>query len=157
MRPISTAALLVVLCAPPSYGAAALSTGTYAMFAYVSKVSTTGTATCTNHVGEQFSEFLVYPGPGRTGASKRELIQTSTNHFVDIDTFPKTPAHGVSAWSGAYHYSFLPGGPAGTGTFTWKFTIIDATSFVATRTFSSKVSGGSCTVTFDESGVLTGS
>ena len=156
MRLISTAALLAALCAPSSYGAETLSAGTYAMFAYVTKVTPTGKAVCTNHVGEQFSEFFVYPGPAHTGASKKELTQTSTDHFVGIDTFPKTPVAGVNTWSGTYRYSFLPHGQTGTGKFTWKFNIIDTTAFTATRTFTSGSSGGSCAVTVDESAVRTG-
>jgi hypothetical protein len=157
MRPVLIGPLLVSLWALPSYGAVSLSAGTYGMYTYVTKVAITGKGTCDYHVGEQFSEFFIYPGPNRTGASKRDLIQTSTDHFVAIDTLPKTPAAGATSWSGTYHYSFLPGSETGTGTFTWKFTIIDATSFVATRTFSSDFTGGSCTVTFDESAVRTGS
>ena len=157
MRILLPISALLALCAVPSYGATTLSAGTYAMFAYVTKVAAKGKEPCDYHVGEQFSEFLIYPGPSRTGASKKQLIQTSTDHFVGIDTFPKTPAAGVTSWSGTYHYAFLPGGPSGTGTFTWKFNFVDATSFVSTRTLFVGVTGDSCTVTVDESGVRTGS
>ena len=157
MRIVSAIPVLAALCAVPSYGATTLSAGTYAAFAYVTKIATTGKGTCDFHVGEQFSEFFIYPGPSRTGASKKQLIETATDHFIGVDTFPKTPAAGATSWSGAYHFSFLPGGPSGTGTFTWKFNIVDTTSFVSTRTLSGNVTGGSCAVTVDESGVGTGS
>ena len=156
MRFISSIALLAALCAFPTYGAITLSAGTYAMFGYVAKVTTTGTGTCNYHVGEQYTEFFIYPGPNRTGASKKQLIETSTDHFVGIDIFPKTPAAGVNSWSGTYRYSFLPGGPNGTGKFTWIFNIVETTAFTATRTFTGDVAGGSCTITLDESAVRTG-
>jgi hypothetical protein len=157
MRIVSLIPLLAALCAGPSCGATTLAAGTYAMFAYVTKVATTGKGTCDYRVGEQYSEFFVYPGPNRLGASKKQLIQTATDHFVGIDTFPKTPGTGATSWSGTYHYSFLPAGRSGTGTFTWKLNIVDTTSFVSTRTLSAGATGDSCAVTVDESGVRTGS
>ena len=157
MRILSPITVLAALCTVPSYGATTLSAGNYAMFAYVTKVAAKGTEPCNYHVGEQFNEFLIYPGPSRIGASKRQLIQTSTDHFVGIDTFPKTPAAVATSWSGTYHYTFSPRGPSGAGTFTWTFNIIDTTSFVSTRTLFVGVTGDSCSVTVDESGIRTGS
>lgn len=156
MRLASLISLLMVLCAFPTYGATTLSAGIYTMFGYVMKVATTGTATCNYHVGEQYGEFFIYPGPNRAGAVKKQLIQTAKDHFVGIDNFPRTPVAGVRSWSGTYRYSFLPGGPTGTGKFTWTFNIVDTTAFTATRTFTTAASGGSCAVTIDESAIRTG-
>ena len=156
MRSVSSIIIFATLCVFPTCKSATLSPGTYTMFGYIAKATTTGNGICNYRVGEQYSEFFSYPGPNRTGASKKQLIQTSTDHFVGVDTFPKTPVAGVNSWSGTYRYSFLPNGDKGTGKFTWKFNIVDTTAFTATRTFTSGSSTGSCTITVDESAVRTG-
>jgi hypothetical protein len=151
-----TALALTGFSAVPCYGAPTLNAGTYAMLAYVTKVAPTGKATCDYKVGETWTDYFVYPGPNKVGATKKKLIQSSTDHYVGIDVYPKTPTAGETTWSGTYHYYYLPSGNSGTGKFNWRFNIIDSTDFVLTRTFTSETSSGVCIVTVDESALRTG-
>jgi hypothetical protein len=146
----------IALSAAPGHAATQPAAGTYSMLAYVAGVAGPAKANCDYKVGDNWTDYFVYPGPGKVGATKTKQIQDSAHHYMSIDTYPKTPAAGVTAWSGTYDYVYLPGGSSGTGKFTWKFTFINANAFVLSRTFTSDVPGGTCTIRVDESAIRTG-
>jgi hypothetical protein len=148
----------IAMAASPAQAAVQPSAGIYSDLGYVSKVEVTGKGTCPYNVGQYLNGYFTYPGPGKTGAIRMDQIETSTDNFVEIVTFPKTPAAGVESWSGSYSYKYLPdGGPTGTGTFTWKFGFVNANAFIATRTDTFAITGGKCTITVNDSAVRIGS
>lgn len=93
-----------------------------------------------------------YPGPGKTGATIRQV--DASHASVGITTFPVTPAYAVNTWSGTIQGVVLPAGIRETSTVTYQFTYTDDRSFSVTVTQTETATG--CVSTYNGAGVRTG-
>jgi hypothetical protein len=103
--------------------------GVYTITGYI--VSATPTSACTPAgliVGQPVPGVFVYPGPGATGAVIRE--PSAQYYEVGKSVFPKTPAAGVTKWSGTLLASIEPSASDEKLPFTASLTYLDASSFL---------------------------
>jgi hypothetical protein len=126
--------------------------GTYNAEAVYTAVTPTGGATDCPTPGSDFSFVFVYPGPAKAGAMTYQSQIKSGSSGINKILFPKTPAVGVTAWSGTATLENSLSATTGTAKFSATLQFFDANSFAAMFTFDEKVaSGGSC----DETILLT--
>jgi hypothetical protein len=114
--------------------------GTYLMTIY--DVSQTG-ATCSGGAGGDTGGTspgtFFYPGAAATGTALTQVKNDSGDFGFTTVSFPKTPAIGVKAWSGAFSAVQQPSGKSLNGTFKGTFTFVDSGHFLLVLTI---VQGG---------------
>lgn len=158
MRRHATAALaLSVFALPVLSGANAFAAqpvaGIYDQLQYVVSVTPSpSTVICPDKAGEVLDGKFRYPGAGALGATAADSEFSGAHMWQKICTFPATPTAGVTTWTGTEVCSFtpLPGSPAKPNvdiSFDFTFTFIDGNDFLAKKTETYPVSGGSCAET----------
>jgi len=153
---LSAAGLLAPVMA---LAAAQPAAGYYATSGYT--VSASGGNPCNlagQAAGTSYSGIFYYPGPGKSGATFRQISNGKGGAGITLQKFPVTPAAGVTKFSGTIEQT-TEGLPTPLSIpFTSTFTFLDASSFeaklVATIAFSAT---SSCVVTDQLVFVKTGS
>jgi hypothetical protein len=119
--------------------------GVYAITGYV--VSATPIPACTAGglvAGQPVPGVFVYPGPDASGAVIRE--PSAQYYEVGKSAFPKTPAAGVTSWTGTLMASIEPSAPDLNLPFKATLTYLDASSFLMKITLTIPLSATkSCT------------
>jgi hypothetical protein len=102
--------------------------GIYTITGYV--VSATPKSVCVPSglaAGQPIAGVFVYPGPAANGATVRQ--PSAQFNEVGKSVFPKTPAIGITSWSGTLLASSEPSAPNLKLPFTATLTYLDASSF----------------------------
>jgi hypothetical protein len=151
-RTVMVAAMIAV---PHAGWATTYTPGNYLVTSYF--VSNTGTqgVVCAVPAGTYLTSIYSYPGPGRAGATARQIFNGLGYNTILRLNFPVTPAAGATTWSGNVTETYLPGGVAVSVPFSSAFTVTDSLSYVATTTYVVPVTGGTCTAVVQETGVWT--
>jgi hypothetical protein len=135
------------------------SAGYYATSGYVA--SATPSSVCSlagQTAGASYSGVFYYPGPSKTGTTFRQITNTSKAESVTLETFPKTPAAGVTNYAGTITEGTEGSGSTVSLPFKATITFLDANSFEAQLVTPIALSAtATCTVTDDLVLVKTGS
>jgi hypothetical protein len=141
-----------VLLASAADAAPKLTKGYYGTHHYVVSATVSGSGSCLDPAGSTYDSEVYYPGPDKAGAKERRQFNNDGVLQIEITTLPKTPAAGVSTWSGDYSSVFEPSGNKFTGTFKTTLNPTDAFSNVGTTTLVYQVEGGgTCTTSIQVS------
>lgn len=139
------------LPAGPAHASTQPAPGNYVLTSYV----TAADPACVIPKGTYLSGVYNYPGPGKTGAAARVFINAPGVNSIELFGYiPATPPAGATTWSGQYVQTFLPGGAAVIGTFSYTIQYIDSRSFVDTATYKTVVNNVTCNTQAQESHVL---
>jgi hypothetical protein len=108
--------------------------------------------------GDSYGGILYYPGPGKPGTTFRQITNTSKVEGIVLETFPTTPAAGVTSYSGSIIEGVEGSGSTNSLPFKATFTFLDANSFAAKLVTTIQISPTAiCTVTDNLVLVKTGS
>jgi hypothetical protein len=107
--------------------------------------------------GTSYGGIFYYPGPGKTGATFREPVNGKSGASIGLQTFPKTPAAGVTNYSGTLVQSTEGVAGGNSLNFTATFTFLDSSSFQGKFVVTIPLGTISCVVTDELVFVKTGS
>jgi hypothetical protein len=144
---------------PPASAATALVPGIYNIHLVPTTTKITkGSGVCSFTVGDSYNFVLEYPGATKPGGVLR-LENDGTNIAAEVVVdLPKAPANGAP-WKGTYSATVEPNHAFHwAGEFTQTLNVIDTHSFAGQMTLGnfSDPDGSYCTVTFNDTAVLSG-